>query len=69
MSRRNYWPRADPDLLTPSCAELAYARGVIAKLEAMEQDGEGSGVDGGQFIDPVVITPARKTIARAEAPL
>jgi citrate lyase subunit beta/citryl-CoA lyase len=53
----------------PSCAELAYARGVIAKLEAMEQDGEGSGVDGGQFIDPVVITPARKTIARAEAPL
>jgi citrate lyase subunit beta / citryl-CoA lyase len=53
----------------PSEAELAYARGVIAKLEAMEKDGDGSGVDGDQFIDPVVIAPARKTIARAEAPL
>jgi citrate lyase subunit beta / citryl-CoA lyase len=53
----------------PSDAELAYARGVIAKLEEMEAGGEGSGVDGGQFIDPVVIAPARKTIARAEAPL
>jgi citrate lyase subunit beta / citryl-CoA lyase len=53
----------------PSEAELAYARGAIAKLEEMEAGGEGSGVDGGQFIDPVVIAPARKTIARAEAPL
>jgi citrate lyase subunit beta / citryl-CoA lyase len=53
----------------PSDAELAYAGGVIAKLEEMEAGGEGSGVDGGQFIDPVVIAPARKTIARAEAPL
>ncbi len=53
----------------PSEAELAYARGVIAKLEAMEKDGDGSGVDGDQFIDPVVLAPARKTIARAEAPL
>jgi citrate lyase subunit beta / citryl-CoA lyase len=53
----------------PSESELAYARGVIAKLEAMERDGEGSGVDDGQFLDPVVIAPARKTIARAEAPL
>jgi citrate lyase subunit beta / citryl-CoA lyase len=53
----------------PSEGELAYARGVIAKLEEMEAGGEGSGVDGGQFIDPVVIAPARKTIARAEAPL
>jgi citrate lyase subunit beta / citryl-CoA lyase len=53
----------------PSAGELAYARGVIAKLEAMEHDGEGSGVDDGQFLDPVVIAPARKTIARAEAPL
>jgi citrate lyase subunit beta / citryl-CoA lyase len=53
----------------PTDAELAYARGVIAKLEEMEAGGEGSGVDGGQFIDPVVIAPARKIIARAEAPL
>lgn len=53
----------------PSAAELAYARGVIAKLEAMEREGDGSGVDDGQFLDPVVIAPARKTIARAEAPL
>jgi citrate lyase subunit beta/citryl-CoA lyase len=53
----------------PSEDELAYARGVIAKLEEMEAGGEGSGVDGGQFIDPVVIAPARKIIARAEAPL
>jgi citrate lyase subunit beta / citryl-CoA lyase len=53
----------------PTEVELAYARGVIAKLEEMEAGGEGSGVDGGQFIDPVVIAPARKTIARAEAPL
>jgi citrate lyase subunit beta / citryl-CoA lyase len=52
----------------PTEVELAYARGVIAKLEEMEAGGEGSGVDGGQFIDPVVIAPARKTIARAEAP-
>jgi citrate lyase subunit beta / citryl-CoA lyase len=53
----------------PSDGELAYAHGVIAKLEAMEAGGEGSGVDDGQFLDPVVIAPARKTIARAEAPL
>jgi hypothetical protein len=31
--------------------------------------GAGSGVDDGQFLDPVVIAPARKTIACAEAPL
>jgi citrate lyase subunit beta / citryl-CoA lyase len=53
----------------PSDAELTYARGVIAKLEAMEAGGDGSGVDDGQFLDPVVIAPARATIARAEAPL
>jgi citrate lyase subunit beta/citryl-CoA lyase len=53
----------------PSGAELAYARGVLAKLKAMERQGDGSGVDDGQFLDPVVIAPARKTIARAEAPL
>jgi citrate lyase subunit beta / citryl-CoA lyase len=53
----------------PSDGELAYARGVIARLEAMERGGEGSGVEDGQFLDPVVIAPARKTIARAEAPL
>jgi len=53
----------------PSESELAYAKGVIAKLEEMESAGDGSGVDDGQFLDPVVIAPARKTIARAEAPL
>lgn len=53
----------------PTEAELRYARTVIDKLERMKASGDGSGVVDGQFIDPVVLAPARATIARAEAPL
>jgi len=57
------------EVYRPSESELAYARQVLAGLEKLNQSGFGSGVVDGQFIDPVVVTPARRTIARAEAPL
>jgi len=53
----------------PTAGELAYARNVIDKMDRMMKSGEGSGVVDGQFLDPVVLAPARATIARAEAPL
>ena len=53
----------------PTEAELAYARRMIETMERMEAAGDGAGVDGEQFVDPVVLAPARATIARAEAPL
>jgi citrate lyase subunit beta/citryl-CoA lyase len=53
----------------PTAAELAYARQVLERIERLAGSGEASGVVDGQFIDPVVIAPARATIARAEAPL
>jgi citrate lyase subunit beta/citryl-CoA lyase len=53
----------------PTPAELAYARMVLERMERLAGSGEASGVVDGQFIDPVVIAPARATIARAEAPL
>lgn len=53
----------------PSEAELARARDLVARMEALMAAGEGSGVAGGEFLDPVVLAPARATIARAEAPL
>ena len=53
----------------PTAGELAYARQVLERIERLAGSGEASGVVDGQFIDPVVIAPARATIARAEAPL
>jgi len=53
----------------PTPAEIAYARQVLERIERLAGSGEASGVVDGQFIDPVVIAPARATIARAEAPL
>jgi citrate lyase subunit beta/citryl-CoA lyase len=53
----------------PTEAELTYARNMLERMERLTGGGEGSGVVDGQFIDPVVIAPARATIARAEAPL
>ncbi|MDB5685262.1 MAG: CoA ester lyase [Sphingomonas bacterium] len=53
----------------PSEAELVRARDVLAKMERLAAAGEGSGVEEGEFLDAVVIEPARATIARAEAPL
>jgi len=53
----------------PTDAEVAYARDVLSRMEALEQVGEGSGMSGEMFLDPVVIEPARRTLARYEAPL
>ncbi|ATE65722.1 CoA ester lyase [Rhizorhabdus dicambivorans] len=53
----------------PSEGEVAYARDVLVKMEAFNQAGEGSGMSGETFLDPVVIEPAKRTIARFEAPL
>lgn len=53
----------------PTSAELERARMVLAQMEAMQAAGDGSGMAGGEFLDPVVIAPAMATIARAEAPL
>jgi citrate lyase beta subunit len=53
----------------PSEAEIAYARNVLEKMERLVNAGEGSGVVDGQFLDPVVLAPARATMARAAAPL
>jgi citrate lyase subunit beta / citryl-CoA lyase len=53
----------------PTEAELNYARQVLERMERLSRSGDASGVVDGQFIDPVVIAPARATIARAEAPL
>jgi len=53
----------------PSEAEIAYARNVLEKMERLANAGEGSGVVDGQFLDPVVLAPARATMARAAAPL
>lgn len=53
----------------PSEAEVAYARDVLEKMEALASAGEGSGMSGEVFLDPVVIEPAKRTLARFEAPL
>ena len=53
----------------PSEGEVAYARDVLAKMEAFDRAGEGSGMSGKMFLDPVVIEPARRTLARYEASL
>jgi citrate lyase subunit beta/citryl-CoA lyase len=53
----------------PSEAELAYARNMLTQMEELASQGEGAGMAGGQFLDPVVIGPAKRVIARYEAPL
>ena len=53
----------------PTAAELARARQLLERMRRLTDGGAGSGVVDGEFIDPVVIAPARATIARAEAPL
>ena len=53
----------------PSAAQLAYAQRVLAEMDRMMADGDGAGVVGDQFLDPVVIGPARATVARAAAPI
>lgn len=53
----------------PSDAELARARSILARMEALKEANEGSGTTDGEFLDPVVIAPALATVARAEAPL
>jgi citrate lyase subunit beta/citryl-CoA lyase len=53
----------------PSAAELARARGILARMEGLRAANEGSGTTDGEFLDPVVIAPALAPIARAEAPL
>lgn len=57
------------EALRPSEQELAYARNVLAKMAKLEQAGSGAGVSDGEFLDPVVIEPAKRIIARHEAPL
>lgn len=52
----------------PTAEELARARSIVATMQQLQQAGEGSGVAGGNFLDPVVLAPALATIARAEAP-
>jgi citrate lyase subunit beta/citryl-CoA lyase len=53
----------------PTEAELARARSILARMEELKAASEGAGMEGGEFLDPVVIAPALATIARAEAPL
>lgn len=52
----------------PTPEELARARSIVAAMEQLQAAGEGSGVESGNFLDPVVLAPALATIARAEAP-
>jgi len=53
----------------PTDAQLAYAQRMIALMDRLTAQGDGSGMIDGQFLDPVVIAPARATVARAEAPI
>jgi len=53
----------------PTPAELNYARSVLESLARLNESGEGAGVENGTFLDPVVMQPALRTIARAEASL
>lgn len=53
----------------PSEADTARAKSILAKMEQLRAASEGAGTIDGEFLDPVVIEPARATLARAEAPL
>jgi citrate lyase subunit beta/citryl-CoA lyase len=53
----------------PSDADIAHAKHMLAQMEKIVAGGDGAGVSGGDFLDPVVIGHARTTLAAAAEPI
>ena len=53
----------------PGEADIAHARQLLERIDRMVAAGDGSGVVDGEFLDPVVIGHARKTLEAAAAPI
>ncbi len=54
------------EVYTPSASEIAYARGLLAAMEAAEQKGSGAVRYAGTMIDYAMVSRARETLREAE---